>query len=71
MRTEFIVKIYEESKRVQPNEVSNEELRKIVNDIRKFLNRNEEEHKTNRSAIGFKHLFRGFIIKEWSGFNMM
>ena len=54
--------MYEELKSVQLDEVSNEELRKIVNNIRKFFINNGEEYKTNESAIGFRYFLEALSL---------
>ena len=64
LRIEFIVKIYKEMKKVQPDNICNIELREMVNNIRKYLRGGEKvEYDTNQVAISMKQLFRMFIIK--------
>ena len=47
----------------------NEELRMVVNDIRKYLRQNEDDFETNQGLIGMKYLFWGFAIIVWTGLN--
>ena len=54
-------------KKIQLEEVLNKELRAMINDIRRFLKQEEKEMEINQMVIGMKYLFRGFVIKKWSG----
>ena len=69
IRIEFIVKIYKELKAKQPEEISNEEVRMVVEDIRRFLRNNGEEIESNQGMLGIKYLFRGISIRDWFGAN--
>ena len=60
---EFIIKIHTNLKQVQLNGMFNEELRSIVNSIRKFLKEQEGKVEINQGALGMKYVFRGFIVK--------
>ena len=44
-------------------EILYEELRTIVINIKRCLNRKEEEIETNQQVTGIKYVFRGFIVK--------
>ena len=68
-RIEFIVKMNKKLKKVQLEEISNVELKSIANNIWWFLRNEEEEMETNQVGISIKHLFRGVIIKNWTGTN--
>ena len=57
LRAKFIIDMYQELKRVQPELISNEELRIFVNDIRKYLGQNKEDYETNQRLLGMKYLF--------------
>ena len=49
--------------------MSNEELRVVVNDIHRYLQKNEDKYEINQVAIGMKYLFRDISIKVWIGTN--
>ena len=58
MRVKFILEVYKELKSIQTKEISNNELRAIIKDIRQFMkNEEEEDFETNQSFIGMKWLF--------------
>ena len=44
-----------------------DEIRILIEDIRKFLREDLEDFENNQQAIGMKHLFREFSIKAWNG----
>ena len=46
--------------------IDEEEINKMIKDIRKFLV-NREEFETNQQYLGFEVLFRGFVIRLWFG----
>ena len=70
MRVKFILEVYKELKSIQTKEISNNELRAMIKDIRQFMkNEEEEDFETNQSFIGMKQLFRGIIIRAWFGTN--
>ena len=68
MRVKFIPELYKELKAAQTDEISNNELRAIVNNIRQFM-KNKEDFKINQSFIGMKWLFWGIIIRAWFRMN--
>ena len=41
-------------------------INKIVGDIRKFLN-NETSFETNQETLSMRNVFRGIVIKSWTG----
>ena len=55
-RAKFIFDIHNELKRVQLELISNEELRMVINDIRKYLSQNEEEFEMNQGSNRMKYL---------------
>ena len=59
--------MYEDLKIVKVPGVKDEELRTLIEDIRKFMREDLEYFETNQQVIGMKHLFRGFSIKAWKG----
>ena len=65
----FIVDLYKELKEIQIELTTNEMLRSMINDIRKYLKGNEDndEYETNQYFVGIKYLFRRFAIKNWYG----
>ena len=46
--------------------MSDEELRSLIEDARKYLREDTEDLESNQQAIGMKHLFRGVSIKAWN-----
>ena len=44
-----------------------EELRTLIEEIRKSMRECLEDFETNQQVIGMKHLFRGFSMKVWKG----
>ena len=48
---------------MQPEIITNTEIKSFINDIRKFLKQSEENYETNQDSISMKYLFWGFIIK--------
>ena len=50
-------------KEVQPKDITNNRLKSIVNDIRKLLKEWERIVEINQGAIGIKHFYRSFIVK--------
>ena len=42
-------------------------MRVIISNIRRYLRQEEEEMEKYQIVIGIKYLFRGYIIKKWSG----
>ena len=49
--------------RVQESVVTDEELRILIEDIRKSMREELEDFETNQHVIGMKHLFRGLSTK--------
>ena len=60
MRAEFILQLHEDLKRVQVPRVSEEGLRTLIKDTRKFMREDLDSFETNQQVIGIKCLFRGF-----------
>jgi hypothetical protein len=65
IKIEFIVKMYKELKAKQLEEISNEEVRMVVEDIRRLLRNNDEEIASNQGMLSMKYLFRGISIRDW------
>ena len=65
IRIEFIVKMYKELKAKQLEEISNEEVRMVVEDTRRLLRNNGEEIASNQGMLSMKYLFRGISIRDW------
>ena len=62
-RSKIIIDIYNKLKWVQPELILKEELRMVINDIRKYIRQNEDDFEMNQGLIGIKYLFWGFVIK--------
>ena len=56
-------KMYKEVKKIQPELISNKELKIVIDDIRHFLIGVKVEYQTNQHLIGIKYLFRDFLVK--------
>ena len=67
MRAQFILELQEDLKKVQVVGVKDDEIRILIEDIRKFLREDLEDFENNQQVIGMKHLFREFSIKVWNG----
>ena len=46
-KKDFIIDMYQELKQHQHKEITNQELRIIINNIRRYINKEDEDHKTN------------------------
>ena len=57
----------EDLKKVQTLDAPVVQLRLLMNDIRKFMREDADDHETNQQIIGMEHLFRGFSVKAWKG----
>ena len=68
-KVEFILKIQDEFDKIKQKTVKEEEIEQMLYNIRMFLVNCKEEFMTNQSYISFQNIFRGFIIKVWSGTN--
>ena len=64
---DFILQLHEDIKKVQVPEVTEEELRALIEEIRNFIREDLEYFETNQQVIGMKYLIRGFSIKAWKG----
>ena len=54
----------------KPESVDVDEIIALVEDIlRYFDDKEDEEYETNQYFIGMKNLFRGCVIKSWTGVN--
>ena len=60
-RVKFIVELYKDLKTIQLEVVVNEELRMMVNNLRKFM-QNKSDFETNQEILRMKWLFQGVII---------
>ena len=61
-KAEFIKPLAIELVKWKPPDIEEEEVMQIINNIRKYLiNRNDM--KMNQQYLGFKVLFRGYVIK--------
>ena len=65
MRPKFIIDLYKDLKKIQKEITSNEQLRVMINDIRKFIRGiwDEDEYETNQVIIGIAELFCRNIVK--------
>ena len=52
IRAEFILKLYEDLKKVQVAGVTDEELRTLIEDITKFIREDLEDFESNQKVIG-------------------
>ena len=52
IRAEFILKLYEDFKKVQVAGVTDEELRTLIEDITKFIREDLEDFESNQKVIG-------------------
>ena len=55
--------MHKKLKEVKPKDITNEELRSIVNNIRKFFKEEEDKVEINQEAIRIQYLFRGCMVK--------
>ena len=65
MRAAFILEFQEDIKKVQASGATDEDLRTLIEGIRKFMRGDSEDFETKQQVIGMKHLFRVFSIKAW------
>ena len=63
MRAEFNLESYEDLKKLQVIGVRNEEVRTLIEDIRKFLREYLEDFENNQQEIRMQHLCRASSIK--------
>ena len=54
--------------KVKPDTIDPQTIKDMIADIREYLRYSEEYH-TNQIGIGMKQLFRGYVIKVWTGTN--
>ena len=64
---DFIIKLHEDLKKIQGPRVTDEDLRKLMEDMRKFMREDLEDFEINQQVIGMEYLFRVFRLK--SGWN--
>ena len=62
MRAELTLKLFEDKKKQVP-EVIDDDSRKLIECIRKFMREDLDDSETNQQVIGMKCLFRGFRLK--------
>ena len=67
MQAEFALALCEDLKKKQKVDVTDSQLRLLINDIRKFMREDEDDYETNQEIIGIKYFFRGFSIKARKG----
>jgi len=70
MRKTFVEDLVKEMLENKEKEVNVNEMFGIIEDILRYLEKEqEEEYETNQAIIGMQHLFRGYAIKAWTGVN--
>ena len=64
LRREFVKKLLIDMLKERPEEVDRMEIFDMIEDILKYLDEEEEDFDTTQEFIGFKHLFRGIVMRD-------
>ena len=68
VRKKFVKELLLELQKAKPDNVDGEETLSFVEDILRCLDDDDsEECETNQGIIGIRDLFRGHVVKVWSG----
>ena len=70
MRKKFVEELLLELPKAKPQNVDGEEMLSFVEDIVRYPDDDDsEEGETNQGIVGIRDLFRGCIVKVWTGTN--
>ena len=65
-KVDYIVELKDKLMNIKYGNIEEEEIDKIIKDIKKFLVK-RDDFEMNQQYLGFKALFRGFVIRSWFG----
>jgi len=70
MRKPFLIELAKELKAVEPENIDIKEIFSLIKDILQFFKNNEiDEYEINQEMLEMNKLFRGYIVKIWTGTN--
>ena len=70
IRKEFIKTLIKEMLQKFSTDIDQDEILSLIEDILKYLESDDsDEYETNQGIIGIQYIFRGYIVKAWTGSN--
>ena len=67
MKNKYLQTLEEKIKKVKNTDHLQEQISLLLTDVKEYLhNEQQDEGCTTQSLVGMKHLFRGWIVKNWT-----
>ena len=67
MKNKYLQTLEEKIKKVKNTDHLQEQISLLLTDAKEYLhNEQQDEGHTTQSLVGMKHLFRGWIVKNWT-----
>ena len=67
-RTDYLDKLRKEQTRVDASSEDVAKINSLLNDISRYL-KNEKSFESNQEMLGMRNMFRGIVVKSWTGNN--